>query len=337
LLIGGCLLLRGWTTYPAVTPATVWAILFFLATVAVNLSFALMREDLSYLPAVFFMVFNAATFLFTLGIYYTEPRSFTRATGNAIATSLALQAALSIILGRVSQSRAHLFFNNPNQLGYFALIGTTLLVVCARRVPLARGAKPVGMTAGLYLAALSLSKAALIGYTILALLEWSQLTRRVKARWVLAAAVAVIALTVSGAMNRWLILSNVSARLQSVGVSSDDNLTARGYGRMVNYPQYLAFGAGDGEPSRWVLGQAKELHSSWGTILFAYGVLGFTLFVGLLVATARTTESTTFLYLFPLFFYGLTHQGLREPLFWVTLAMVLLSAESIKAMTVDRT
>jgi hypothetical protein len=329
VLIGGSLLLWGWQSYPNIIAATTWALSFFLLTIVVNLTFIVVRQDLTYLPAVLFMAFNAMTFVFALGVYAAQPLTFTKVTGNCVAGSLLLQAFLSLALGGVSRGRAHLFFNNPNQLGYFALTMATLLLVCGRRVKLLRGSLSAGLGCGLYLAALSLSKAALLGYALLGMIEWLRLTNRAKTRWAIAVTCVATAIALSGVMDRWLILSNVSARLQSVGVSSDDNLAARGYGRIVNFPQYLAFGSGEGEPSRWVLGQAKELHSSWGTILFAYGLLGLSLFLGFLASTAQTVGFRKFVYLIPLFFYGLTHQGLREPLFWVTLAMVLLGAQTV--------
>ena len=330
LLIGASLALWGWGLHPQIMPAVSWGIAFFLLTVIVNLAFGVVRQNLSYLSAVLFMLFNATTFVFAIAMYYSEPARFTAATGNAAAMSLVLQSVLSFALGGVSHGRAHLFFNNPNQLGYFALTTATLLVICSHRAKLIRGALPVGLISGLYLAALSLSKAALLGYALLSLIEWLHLPARMRWRLAFAAGAVVIGVVLSGVVDRWLILSNVSARLQSVGSSSDDNLAARGYGRIVSYPQYLAFGSGEGEPSRWVLGQAKELHSSWGTILFAYGFLGLSLFVGFLVSTAQTAGLRRFAYLTPLFFYGLTHQGLREPLFWVTIAMILVSPQSMR-------
>jgi hypothetical protein len=330
-LIVGSLLVWGWKTYPRALPATSWGMAFFLVTIIVNLAFGVLRQNTSFLLPVLFMAFNATTFLFALGMGYSEPKRFIEVTGNASAASLCLQVVVSLILGGVSHGRAHLFFNNPNQLGYFALTTATLLVVCSTRVRLLRGALPVGLLAGLYLAALSLSKAALIGYALLLVLVSFRLQKRTQTRVYLAVGLLLLVMFTSGVMDRWLILSNVSARLQSVGVSNDDNLAARGYGRITGYPQYLAFGAGEAEPSRWMLGPAKELHSSWGTILFAYGFVGLFLYVGFLVSTAQTAGLRKFAYLTPLFFYGLTHQGLREPLFWVSVAFVLLvGAESFE-------
>jgi hypothetical protein len=65
--------------------------------------------------------------------------------------------------------------------------------------------------------------------------------------------------------------------LSSIGRSDDDDIMQRGYIRLIQNPRYLAFGAGEGEFERLTQiadEQSKEFHSTLGTILMSYGLVG---------------------------------------------------------------
>src|SRR2546422_1043712 len=68
----------------------------------------------------------------------------------------------------------------------------------------------------------------------------------------------------------------VLKRLASQG--KEESMEMRGYDRMTNHPQYLLFGAGEGAYYRFQSAWPRELHSSYGTLLFCYGIFGTALF-----------------------------------------------------------
>jgi hypothetical protein len=135
---------------------------------------------------------------------------------------------------------------------------------------------------------------------------------------VLAAGHAVMTLTPG-------LLGDLGVRLATPG--EYDSLAARGYDRIVNHPEYLFFGAGEGAYERFKseLYPWGEIHSTFGTLLFCYGILGTGLFVcGLFFACRRDLRAA--LYFLPAFVHGTAHHGGRFAFFWTMLAFVCCCA-----------
>src|SRR5262249_23015217 len=101
----------------------------------------------------------------------------------------------------------------------------------------------------------------------------------------------------------------------------------RGYDRIVNNPEYLVFGAGEGGYIRFAentMIRSHELHSSGGTLLFCYGIAGTFLFLLFLFQIIRVAHMRQIMIVLPTAAYGLSHQGLRVTLFWVFLALMVI-------------
>jgi hypothetical protein len=117
-------------------------------------------------------------------------------------------------------------------------------------------------------------------------------------------------------------------RFEMIGESRDDSYEGRGYDRILNNPEYLALGAGEGGYYRFdTLLIAGEVHSSFGTILFCYGVVGLFLFFRFLFYVFKGSSLFELLYFVPIFAYSITHQGLRDTFFWVFLGLVFILNE----------
>jgi hypothetical protein len=112
---------------------------------------------------------------------------------------------------------------------------------------------------------------------------------------------------------------------------------ARGYPRLIENPEYLAFGAGEGSFDRLnEAGSNKELHSTVGNLLMSYGVPGVALFATLIVVVCAAAPKNV-LYLIPIMLYGLTHMGLRFSLFWVFLGLVYAQGRYARPVAADAT
>jgi hypothetical protein len=94
---------------------------------------------------------------------------------------------------------------------------------------------------------------------------------------------------------------------------SDDSLAGRGYDRFWRFPEYLIFGAGEGDFQRFAGMYDVEIHSTLGSLVFSYGIVGAGLAV---LATLMTIERRPagLLYLMPAMAYGVAHNGIRQPL-----------------------
>src|SRR5262249_18565704 len=105
-----------------------------------------------------------------------------------------------------------------------------------------------------------------------------------------------------------------------------DTPEARGYDRIANYPEHILLGAGEGAYRRFYSALFdSEIHSSYGTLLFCYGIVGTALFAGALFWVLKA-DLRTALFLVPVFAYGSAHQGIRFAFFWAMFAVLALVA-----------
>ena len=182
---------------------------------------------------------------------------------------------------------------------------------------------------------LSLSKAASISGMVLVLLIIAFCRLQRASGLVLGAGLVlglVFELASGGLVERFMSLepvANLEHRLTGIGKQEDDNLLHRGYVRLIQHPQYLAFGAGEGGFERLsedAKKQGKELHSTLGTILMSYGLIGLGLFAMLLFIIFVRAPLASVAYLGPVMLYSITHMGLRFSIFWVFLGLVYAQA-----------
>ena len=301
--------------------------------VLVNALWFLMIGDAVFLRKTAFYLYNALVLVFVISIGFRDVTRLMRAVWLSALVALFLQAAYLGFLWAGSRLRATGTFNNPNQMGYWALLMMTCMVVAKGRARLYL-TDLLAIGAGLYTVALSLSKAASLAAMLL--LGLIALTRR---RWpglavLLVPAALVVALmvelAVGGLVEKVQDLKPVAAlthRLESIGEQEDDSLGHRGYARLFENPHYLAFGAGEGVFERLNSERrVQEFHSSLGNILMSYGVVGLALFGALLLFVVSQAAWTVQIYLLPIMLYGVTHMGLRESLFWVFLGLVYAQA-----------
>ncbi len=126
--------------------------------------------------------------------------------------------------------------------------------------------------------------------------------------------------------------SNTINRIRELCVQCSDSayysiknqLDVRGYFRIIDFPQYLLFGSGQGMYERFTNSEvnAYEIHSSILGVLFYYGLPGLALF--LLGVYKVFKNKINILFLLPLFVYGLFTFGLRSPYFFIVLGFVAL-------------
>lgn len=290
--------------------------LFVLYAWALSLAWTLRLGEPLMLAYPLFYTYNLAVFGGALLLFIRPGGGFLRLAMHATAVSLLLQVLLSPLSIDAIAIRQSLYLNNPNQLGYFALLAATLFVLGDRRRPVHTLYLIGVIAAASYLTALSLSKSALLALAMLIL--FTSLARP----WILAAAaVAAALLWTLGPSDSLPTL--ILERILGMGGELDNSLAGRGYDRIGLHPGQLFLGAGEGAFWRFDSFLRGEIHSSFGTLLFSYGLAGLLLFLHFLYRLMRGASTGVWLLLMPVAFYGLTHQGLRFRLLWVTLALAL--------------
>jgi hypothetical protein len=269
----------------------------------------------------FFYVFNVVLFWAGLVIARRDRETFLRATTYTLYASIFLQFSASFLFGGGAY-RITGFFNSPNQLGYFALLAACVFALTQRPLAIPRWVAGLGITFCAYLAVLSASRSALAGIAILLFILLFANPRTI----ILASLAAIAMTTVGGPLAT--AINNAEERSQALsrhGTFSEE----RGYDRIWKNPEYLLTGAGEGEYQRFAKpGElARELHSSFGSVLFAYGIIGAALFFVFLARVAKGTSFRDKAILAAGLSFALAHQGLRFTMFWVVLVVFVVLKE----------
>ena len=313
---------------PRATIPVVGAIAAFVGyTALVNSVWAIGLEDLSLLKSTLFYAYDGLLFVTCLLLYERHKDDFLRFTAYAVAASVMLQAILSPLAMQQRWSRQALFFNDENQLGYYCVLAATIFVLGTRRFTIAPAFQAAFYLALGYLAALSQCRAALVALGVLIVV--ALLGRPLRLVLVLGGLAAVYFIMTMEPS----ILGKAEERLVVAG--EYDSPETRGYDRILNHSEYILFGAGEGayERFRSVL-FASEIHSSYGTLLFCYGIIGIGLFGAALFWIARGDLHTA-LFLAPAFAYGSAHHGLRAAFFWAMLAVICCVALTRPSTTAE--
>ena len=307
--------------------------------VLVNATWFLITGDFTFLKKTSFYVYNLVVLIFVIAAGFHDWARLKKVVWWSCVIALLAQMGW-LELFPAAARRATGTFNNPNQLGYWAL----LLMACLAVVKDREGLGPadlLALGAGFYVTALSLSKAASISAMVLLLFAGIACGLRRSAGVLLGIALALVLsfqIATGSAIDRIASLDPVDAlvkRLQNIGQQRDDSVLARGYPRLIENPEYLAFGAGEGSFDRLnEEGSNKEFHSTLGNLLMSYGVPGVALFATLLVVMCAAAPKSV-LYLIPIMLYGLTHMGLRFSLFWVFLGLVYAQGRYARPVAAD--
>ncbi|MBC8366203.1 hypothetical protein H8E52_02215 [bacterium] len=289
--------------------------LFVLYSWALTLVWTLRLGEVRMLVYPLFYSYNLAVFGGSLLLFLRRGDRFLRVAMHAAAATLILQVLLSPLAIQAEALRQSLFLNGPNQLGYFAILAGTIFVLGDARRPVHPAYLILVFATAAYLAALSLSKSSMLALAMLIVITG------LRRPWLLAATGAA-ALAIFFLSDSQTLLGKVGERLFSIGSDFDDSLAGRGYDRLLCHPAQMFLGAGEGAFWRFESFIMGEVHSSFGTLLFAYGLPGLILFAIFLGRVYQSAGLTSFMLTLPILFYGLTHQGLRFRLLWVLLAFL---------------
>ena len=300
-------------------------LLFVIWTIIVDLIWAMILGDLSIITFPIYYLYDFFL-VYVLYVLYKSGKDISFVIFKSVGYSLIIQTLLSTLVVDFSKFRQTLFFNNPNQLGYFAVCSLTIFLYLSNYHKANKIFLTLATISGVYLVLLSLSNAAMLSTFLLLVIHFFNSIKKgikyiplILAFMFLLASVGVNNSTIS------TIVKNVQIRLMDVTYGSDSNLEMRGYDRIVLHPEYWFFGGGEGNWERFDSVLKGEIHSSWFTIFFSYGVIGVLMFLSFFLNVFKYKKNL--FYFIPVFFYGLTHQGLRSTDLWILFLLFVLYSE----------
>jgi hypothetical protein len=293
---------------------------------AVNLYHFAFTPDKRFLLSSLAYIYNAGVFAFFMVLFRTAPEQTKRMLRYGLVISLVFQAIYLIFAGD-SGSRNIGTFNNPNQLGYWALLIAASLYVLKEQTFKLNDYIWLGLCG--FIGALSLSKAFLLVFPIiLAVYIFSTRTKNIwRYLFVFFAGLVVVYSVVSpnNILQHYTTeaFSPVVNRLDTLGVERDDSLEGRGYLRIPANPEYLILGAGERAFDRFAPDyKYMELHAALPTILFSYGIIGLGYFIVFIASVLWRAPVSYWILMASIFSHGLVHQNIRFTGFWVFLAIL---------------
>lgn len=276
-----------------------------------------------------FYIYNYIVVIVVMALYNDYGKKLIKITFKALLTSLIIQVGMYLIGGGFGGGRITGNFNNPNQLGYYGLVALAILMFSSNKVDLRIRWFVLSIIAAITLVFASLSKAAIISSVCMtAVFIFSGNQNRKFKRGIILTVIAASVFGVAMYKTTTIIqdsqlISSVETRINAIGRDSDDSIAGRGYSRIKNFPQYWVFGAGEGEYTRFGFGtQNMEFHSTLGNIQVSYGLIGTVLFVSIFLIALKNDRFRSWYILAFIFAYGMTHNGVRESMLWVLLALM---------------
>jgi hypothetical protein len=330
-------------TLPALPKLYISLGLFLAWVILVNSVWFILAGDYIFLRKTSFYIYNAAIMLFIVSIGMRDYERLRKVVYWSCVIALLGELIYLEFLYMAVKTRSLGTFNNPNQMGYWGLLMLACLGVARRREPL-RVIDAAALAIGCYIIAQTLSRAATAAGLLMAVAV------AVSGRWKRGAVLVIVGLAVLGGGAELLrggvlvqvhevgIVQGLQRRLALLSRNPDDPLSLwkRGYSRLVEHPEYLPLGAGEGAFDRLTdvseaasfkkrvptSSSVKEFHSSLGNILMSYGIVGLGLLFAFFFVVFRNTPTINLLYFGLIMLYGVTHMGMRDTMLWIFLGLV---------------
>ncbi|PCJ67880.1 MAG: hypothetical protein COA58_01705 [Bacteroidetes bacterium] len=282
-------------------------------------------KGIPLLPSVFF-IYNILVFFYITGLAIKNVKKFVKYTQWGIIISVTIQVGYFVLFGseNFEMLRPSFFFANPNQLGYYALLMLSIYLVLnkIRRTNILLFVLVFLLC--MLMALLSASKAA-VGGALFLFVYFLFDSNMLKGYGLIAVALILMATYTFiyknelGVTKTTYILSRVEDGSKSHKVTEWEY---RGYDRISNHPYYIFLGAGEGMYGRFRTYIHKhEIHSSFGNIIFSYGIPGFVLFMVFFLSLFKGLPYKTSFYIVPVILYSFTHMGLRFTPIWILFAI----------------
>ncbi|MTF38875.1 hypothetical protein [Cyanobacterium aponinum] len=232
-------------------------------------------------------------------------------------------------------------FNNPNQMAYFGVLIVCITGICAWGSDKWNLQVLITITIGSLMAILTLSISAAIAVVIsltgITFQIFLSKTVKFKVKYFVFTIMFLLYLSVplvltSNNVKVTSVLENWERRSEIADTKTENIMQERAYERILNYPDYLLFGAGEGARDRFASvwrGKNQEIHSTFGTILFSYGIVGFFLFCLYVKRSMLYAPLGVWVIIAGPLIYGITHQGARQPLFWLTFLTISIANSKI--------
>lgn len=300
-------------------------IYFVCYVIFINIFYTFIIDDLSYLVSTIYWIFNLILFLVLVNINVIATQKLFFYLRFIILISLIINILIwGAGFGRYNFSpRYNGYFNDPNQMAFWVLCSCAIGLVLYKKVKY----KIFIYCLSLFLILLTMSRSATLGFIILTLGLVVQHKSRLDFKILLSFIAILITIILFSILLKFGFLDSIILRFYE-GIQENDNQTSsRGFDILINFPEYLFLGAGQGAYYLHSY-SGNEIHSTWFGILFYYGIIGFILFLSFIYNIFKKLEfAEKIIFLGPMF-YGFFTYSVRTLVFWFLVAIFLLYSKN---------
>lgn len=280
----------------------------------------------SYKPLLYasFQVYNLVLIYFIFSVASRDFYNFAIYTRLGFISANLIVMASIFVSGFNSASREEGLFNNPNQLAFFCLSSCLVFYVMEM---LSIGASLWNRTmigVACFICLLTLSRAGLVGCGLVFIASLFGGSKKMSKAFI----IVMTGLLLVASASLIGLSDKIEARNNQTNRVFENQYEGRGYDRIAQNPEYILFGAGEGEYRRFgglLASIGGEMHSSVGTLLFSYGIIGFGLYMSLWVIMFFSYPSLAYkICATAPVIYGLTHNGLRFSAAIIAIILMIL-------------
>lgn len=314
-------------------------VFFVLYSFLLNVYFYSKYSDVQFLTSSFQIIFNALIFLFLYSLFRLEPKVAKYAVRGIIVGYILQWIVLLLGLGETKFFPRYAgTFNDPNQMAYWFLATFACYLLLKEKISKAEFVF-IFITFVVFVV-LSFSRSAFLG--ILFYVSGVIIFNMLRSIKVLVLFVSLMIMLVLGA---FLInyqngeddktFEIIADRI--LNIDFEQQADERGYTRFSEFPEYVIFGSGQGEHKRFNQNKDPsylnvEMHTTWGGVLFYYGIPGFASILMFLLLGTKNLDKNIKLLVLSTFVYGLTTYSFRTPMFWVLLSVIYYVNEKSKEL-----
>lgn len=313
-------------------------LLFTIYVSVVNAFWYLWLIDASYKSSTFifsilYYIFNAIAVVLTLNIVYRIGIEKAIISVMKGATVSSLIVFVGIFVNAEEGERNTSFFNNPNQLGFYAIILLTL--VCFFHDYIDRKNIIIIVVSSTAATIVSLSKASIISAFALAFFYcFSRKNETMKQMVIKGVGIGLLGVVFYILLysdiqfvKENIVLNELRYKILHLSQESDSNLgTGRGYDRIFEMGYNWIWGMGEGGYDRFSILNGLEIHSTYANILVSYGLVGSFLALGLYLFPLRSNGRflRNLCCMSGIILYSISHNGIRNTLVWIILTCLVL-------------
>lgn len=299
-----------------------WFFLVFWVSL-VSLVWAIIDQDYRIAFHALFYLYN---FLAGFFIYLWLKNNSSAKKVIIFGMSLALfVSAIGVFFQLGSGSRLTGWFNNPNQLGYFSLVAICIVLVLSRFK--VSGSLFAVLILGVFNSLAAASLAVWGGLFLIFLAVVAANFNSLKSLFGLVFLIAgfgLFGIAINFNEPIGVVSTNIDSRINRAESKIEEIYYERRYDRVFAHPQYWVLGAGESSGSVQRFGEyaGNEVHSSLGSLLLSYGFVPFSILIGMFLYLMKSSPFPVWLIIGSVFFYSLTHMGLRFTPFWMLLVVI---------------